>query len=76
MGHACKADKLLIKPAAGARPAPPCTLGRFIPKARRGGQSPDESQAAQRHQAGDGLRQTDPPSLTVTRRRVSKQWAG
>ena len=34
MSHAHKADKLLIKPAAGARPAPPHTRGRFIPKAR------------------------------------------
>jgi hypothetical protein len=31
--HADKADKLLIKPAAGARPAPPHTRGRIIPKA-------------------------------------------
>src|SRR5712691_9228939 len=31
------------------------------------GQSPDESQATRRHQAGDGPRQTDPPSLTVPR---------
>ena len=30
-----------------------------------GGQSLDESHAARRHQAGDGLRQTDPSSLTV-----------
>jgi hypothetical protein len=34
MSHAEKADKLLIKPAAGARPAPPRTRGQFIPKAR------------------------------------------
>jgi hypothetical protein len=34
MSHAKTADKLLIKPAAGARPAPPRTRGRFIPKAR------------------------------------------
>jgi len=34
MSHAEKADKLLIKPAAGARPAPPCTRGQIIPKAR------------------------------------------
>jgi hypothetical protein len=35
MSHAKTADKLLIKPAAGARPAPPHTRGQFIPKARR-----------------------------------------
>src|SRR6266545_7693720 len=34
MSHAHKADKLLIKPAAGARPAPPHTRRRIIPKAR------------------------------------------
>ena len=35
MSHASRADRLLIKPAAGARPAPPRTRGQFIPKARR-----------------------------------------
>jgi len=34
MSHAEKADKLLIKPAAGARPAPPHTRRQIIPKAR------------------------------------------
>ena len=34
MSHAHEADKLLIKPAAGARPAPPHTRGQIIPKAR------------------------------------------
>src|SRR5438132_14251476 len=34
MSHATKADKLLIKPAAGARPAPPHTRGQIIRKAR------------------------------------------
>jgi hypothetical protein len=34
MSHAKTADKLLIKPAAGARPAPPRTRRQFIPKAR------------------------------------------
>ena len=34
MSHAPRADKLLIKPAAGARPAPPRTRGQLIPKAR------------------------------------------
>jgi hypothetical protein len=34
MSHAGKADKLLIKPAAGARPAPPHTRRQIIPKAR------------------------------------------
>jgi hypothetical protein len=36
MSHAEKADRLLIKPAAGARPAPPCrTDGSFARHARR-----------------------------------------
>ena len=34
MSHAKTADKLLIKPAAGARPAPPRTRRQIIPKAR------------------------------------------
>ena len=46
MSHAPRADKLLIKPTAGARPASPCTPGRFIPKTRKRGLTPDESQAA------------------------------
>ena len=45
MSHAGKADKLLIKPTAGARPASPCTPGRFIRKTRDSGLTPDESQA-------------------------------
>src|SRR5437868_15052924 len=32
MSHAHKADKLLIKPAAGARPAPPCRLDSSFPR--------------------------------------------
>jgi hypothetical protein len=55
MSHAAKADELLIKPAAGARPAPPHTRRQIIPKART--QQPD-------NQPGDGPRQTDPPILT------------
>jgi hypothetical protein len=33
ISHAEEADKLLIKPAAGARPAPPHTRAQIIPKA-------------------------------------------
>jgi hypothetical protein len=33
MSHAPRADKLLIKPTAGARPAPPHTRGQIIRKA-------------------------------------------
>jgi len=35
MSHARRADRLLIKPTAGARPASPCTPGRFIPKTHK-----------------------------------------
>ena len=46
-GHANKADRLLIKPTAGARPASPRTPGHFIPKARsNSGLTLGESQAA------------------------------
>ncbi len=58
MSHANQADKLLIKPAAGARSAAPHTRGRIIRKARERGQSPDESHAAQR-QPGWQWSQTD-----------------
>ena len=34
MSHAKTADKLLIKPAADTRPAPPHTRGQIIRKAR------------------------------------------
>ena len=54
MSHADKADNLLIKPTAGARPASPCTNGRFIAKARTRGLTPDESRTARKHQAGNG----------------------
>jgi len=54
MSHPGKADKLLIKPTAGARPASPRTLGRFIPKAHRRGPTPEEPRAARR-----------PPSLAT-----------
>ena len=38
MSHANKADRLLIKPAAGVRPAPPCK--RIIKKARNAASHP------------------------------------
>ena len=66
MSHAHRADKLLIKPAAGARPAPPHTRGQTIPKART--RRPSHLTSHTRHgdnQAGNNPRQTSPPSLTV-----------
>ena len=68
MSHASEADKLLIKPAAGARPAPPHTRGQIIPQGTHKAASHPTSHT--RHgdnQAGNTLRQTSPPSLTVTR---------
>jgi hypothetical protein len=57
MSHAETADKLLIKPAAGARPAPPRTRGQFIPKAR----TRRPVTHAARRQPGWQLPQTDQP---------------
>jgi hypothetical protein len=51
MSHATKADKLLIKPTAGARPASPCTLRRFIAKART---RPMSHKRHGRHHPGNG----------------------
>ena len=69
MSHADKADRLLIKPAAGARPAPPCTRGQIIRKARiHAARHPKSHTRHGGHQAGNGLRQTDPSSLTDPRR--------
>src|ERR1700730_16033806 len=41
-----RADKLLIKPTTGTRPAPPRTPGQIIRKTRTNGQTPEESRAA------------------------------
>ena len=68
MSHADKADKLLIKPTAGARPAPPHTRRQIIPKGTHEAASHPTSHT--RHgdnQAGNHPRQTNPTSLTVTR---------
>jgi len=59
MSHANKADKLLIKPAAGARPAPPCTRRQIMPKARNAASHPTSHTQHDDNQAGDGPRQTD-----------------
>jgi hypothetical protein len=65
MSHANEADKLLIKPAAGARPAPPRTRRQIIAKARSTAARHLTSHTRHdNNQAGDGPRQTDPPSLT------------
>jgi len=74
MSHARKADKVLIKPAAGARPAPPRTRGKIFPRHARSGQSPDESHTARR-QPGWRRPQTDRPAesyrpLTVLARQA------
>jgi hypothetical protein len=73
MSHANKADKLLIKPTAGARPAPPCTPGRFIAKAHptrpdaRRVTSDTEAPASQRpltDRPAESHRRLTEPSLT------------
>jgi hypothetical protein len=66
MSHAETADKLLIKPAAGARPAPPHTRGQIISQGTHEVASHLTSHT--RHgdnQAGNDTRQTDSASLTV-----------
>jgi hypothetical protein len=68
MSHARKADKLLIKPAAGARPAPPRNARTVHSQGTHEAASHQKSHT--RHgdnQAGVGPRQTNPPSLTVNR---------
>ena len=68
MSHAEKADRLLIKPAAGARPAPPRTRRQFIPKARtRRASHPTSHTRHDDNQAGNCPRQSTLASLTVTR---------
>jgi len=65
MGHAPGADKLLIKPAAGARPAPPHSRGQIIPKAHEAAGPLTSHMRHGDKQAGNDPRQTHPPSLTV-----------
>ena len=68
MSHApSRADKLLIKPAAGARPAPPRTRGQIIPKARTAASHPTSHTRHGDNQARNCSRQTNLASLTVTR---------
>jgi hypothetical protein len=74
MSHAGTADNLLIKPTAGARPASPCTPGRFIPKARGRGLTPEESRAARRHLAWRRPL-TDRPNESHRRLRASRRSA-
>ena len=65
MRHAEMADKLLIKPAAGARPAPPQPRGQIIRKAHT--KRPNPLTSHTRHgdnQAGNLARQSNGASLT------------
>jgi hypothetical protein len=64
MSHAIEADKLLIKPAAGARPAPPCTRRRIIPKARNAASHLTSHTRHDDHQADDGQDRPTRASLT------------
>src|SRR3954451_18370607 len=73
MSHAGKADKLLIKPTAGARPASPCTPGRFIRKPRTRGLTPEESRTTQT--TPDWQRPlTDRPSDSHRRLSNGREW--
>ena len=76
MSHARRADRLLIKPAAGARPAPPRTRGGIIPRHTRHASHPTSHPRDGDNQAGDGLRQTDLPSLTEARGVTKKAGGG
>ena len=64
MSHADKADRLLIKPAAGARPAPPRTQTHHFQGTHEAAGLLTSHRQHGDNQAGNGLRQTDPPSLT------------
>ena len=69
MSHASRADKLLIKPAAGARRRRRAHADSSFPRHAHGGQSPDESHAARR-QPGWQLPQTDQPRESYRHPRV------
>ena len=65
MSHAHKADKLLIKPAAGARPAPPHTRTDHSQGTHKAASHLTSHTRHGSNQAGNNPRQTTPPSLTV-----------
>ena len=64
MSHAHKADKLLIKPAAGARPAPPCKPDSSLPRHANTANTLTRHNPHDDTNPGHRPRQTDPPSLT------------
>jgi len=66
MSHAQRADKLLIKPATGARPAPPRTQTDHFQGTPKAASHLTSHRQHGDNQAGNGPRQTDPPSLTVS----------
>jgi hypothetical protein len=65
MSHAHKADKLLIKPAAGARPAPPRARTDHSQGTHTAASPLTSHTRHGEHQAGNQPRQTHQPSLTV-----------
>jgi hypothetical protein len=65
MSHAHRADRLLIKPATGARPAPPRTQTDHSQGTHKAARHLMSHRQHGDNQAGNGPRQTDPPSLTV-----------
>jgi hypothetical protein len=66
MSHAPRADKLLIKPTAGARPAPPHARTNHSKGTHKAASHLMSHRRHDDNQAGNGPRQTDQPSLTVT----------
>jgi hypothetical protein len=58
MSHAHRADKLLIKPAAGARPAPPRAQTDHSQGTHTAASHPTSHTRHGEHQAGNGPRQT------------------
>ena len=65
MSHASRADKLLIKPAAGARPAPPHTQTNHSQGTHTAASHLTSHTRHGDNQADNGPRQTNPPTLTV-----------
>ena len=68
MSHAHKADKLLIKPAAGRQTGAALPPGQIIPKARNAASHPTSHKQHGDTRLATAPRQTDPLSLTVPRR--------
>jgi hypothetical protein len=69
MSHAPRADKLLIKPAAGARPAPPHARTVHAQATHTAASHPTSHTRHDDNQAGNTPDRLTQPSLTVPRPR-------